>query len=480
MKLNTIFKSYKTYSIFLILFSIMLLAAPGDFVKDIKIEELNFQIPKANKESLNSDLKYYSIYSDKFPITYLEIAFYIGEADTQGKGIEIPTLLSEVLRFGGSKKFPEETMLAKLESLGAGLSISSDYEKITLNLSYLSREENLILEIVQDLIQNPVFSETALSNGKKKMTEMIARRNEKTDSLGFRKAKELFYRGLLAGKVSQTSSIEKITTDDLKEFWQLAQTRKKRVSITGLFSDSKIKTFFSEILPAANTNKPVTRENVSEESLSKNLKDYPNKNLIITKDVNQSMVLMIGALPKHNHPDFFALQILDYIIGGGGFNSYMMQQIRVDKGLAYSSASYPIFKKQHGILYAYTLTKNQSLMQVHDLMKTILSESTFVKITEKEIEDAKKSINNQFVFLFTNNNRIVSNQVLFDEDELPEDYLETYQKNINSVSLSDVLRVGKKYFNYDKFKIVIVTGKEVADKIPLDSTKVILPEDNIE
>ncbi|HMV43627.1 MAG TPA: pitrilysin family protein [Leptospiraceae bacterium] len=480
MKLILNFINFKLKFLFLLFLGISLLAAPGDFVKDIKIDELDFHIPKVSKEDLNPNLKFYSIYSDKFPITYLEIAFYAGEADTEGNGIEIPALLSEVLRFGGSKKYPEETMLSKLESLGAGLSVSSDYDKITINVSYLSRDENTILDILQDLIQNPVFSEQALTNGKKKMIEMIARRNERTDSLGFRKAKELFYRGLLAGKVSQATSIENIKMEDLKSFWQLAQSRKKRISVTGLFDSNKIKLSFNEILPAANSNKPINRENVSQEILSKSLKEYKYKNLIITKDVNQSMVLMIGSLPRHNDKDFYALQILDYIIGGGGFNSYMMQQIRVDKGLAYSSSSYPIFKKQHGILYAYTLTKNQSLLQVHDLMKTILSEETFAKIKEKEIEDAKRSINNQFVFLFVNNNRIVSNQVSFDEDEMPENYLENYQKNINSVTLADILRVGKKYFTFDQLKTVIVTNKDSADKLPLENVKVILPEDSVE
>jgi hypothetical protein len=78
------YKQVKLLS-FLVFFSICgysILAAPGDFVKDIKIEELNFKIPEVKKEDLNSDLKYYSIYSDKFPLTYLEISFYAGEADT--------------------------------------------------------------------------------------------------------------------------------------------------------------------------------------------------------------------------------------------------------------------------------------------------------------------------------------------------------------------------------------------------------------
>ena len=227
-------------------------------------------------------------------------------------------------------------------------------------------------------------------------------------------------------------------------------------------------------------NKSQNREVITESSLTKSLNDYKYKNLLITKDVNQSMVLMAGIFPKHNDPDFYALQILNYIIGGGGFNSYMMQQIRVDKGLAYSSTSYPIFKKEHGILYAYTLTKNQSLNQVHDLMKEILSEKTFAKITEKEIFDAKKSINNQFVFLFLNNNRILEDQIRFDEDDMPKDYLKNYRENIDKVTLEDIRRVGKKYFVFENLKTIIVSSPEALKDFSKENSKTIQPEDNIE
>lgn len=474
--------SWKIYLLSALIFGISLLAAPGDFVKDIKIEELEFKIPEVTKVDLQPNLKYYSIYSDKFPITYLEISLYAGEADTGNKGIEIPQLLGEVLKFGGSKNFPEDAFTGKLESLGASFSVSSDYDKISINLSYLSRDEETVLGIVSDLLQNPNYSEIALANGKKKMTESIQRRNERTETIGFRKAKELFYRGLLAGRISQVASIEKIKMEDLKEFWESAKLKKKRISITGLFQEKKIKETFSKIFSADTQNKPQDskREVVTEAALAKSLDNYKYKNLLIAKDVNQSMVLMIGTLPRHNDPDFYAMQILDYIIGGGGFNSYMMQQIRVDKGLAYSSTSYPVFKREHGILYAYTLTKNQSLLQVHDLMKEILSEKTFSKITQKEIDDAKKSINNQFVFLFLNDNRILENQVRFDEDEMPESYLKNYRDNMNKVTLEDIRRVGKKYFVFESLKTIIVSSPDALKNFPGESSKTIQPEENIE
>jgi zinc protease len=113
-------------------------------------------------------------------------------------------------------------------------------------------------------------------------------------------------------------------------------------------------------------------------------------------------------------------------------------------------------------------------------MKEILSEKTFSKITQKEIDDAKKSINNQFVFLFLNNNRILENQVRFDEDDMPENYLRDYRDNMNKVTLDDIRRVGKKYFVFDKLKTIIVSSPDAIKSFPSERSKTIQPEDNIE
>ena len=117
---------------------------------------------------------------------------------------------------------------------------------------------------------------------------------------------------------------------------------------------------------------------------------------------------------------------------------------------------------------------------VQDALITILSEKTFAKITEKEIFDAKKSINNQFVFLFLNNNRILEDQIRFDEDDMPKDYLKKYRENIDKVTLEDIRRVGKKYFVFENLKTIIVSSPEALKDFSKENSKTIQPEDNIE
>jgi predicted Zn-dependent peptidase len=450
----------------------------GDFVKDIKLKELNFDLPSYSKEKLNQSTEFYSKYNPKFPIAYIDFHLYSGEKILNGEKIETASLLAEVLKLGGTKSLPEEKFTEKLESLGAGISFTVEAEKIKIEISYLSRDEDLILNMLEDLIQNPFFSELALQNAKIKAIESISRRNERTESIGFRKAKELFYRGTYMGIIPQIESIQKIQMQDLKTFWEKTISQKKKVILaTGKFNQTKLKSKFQSLFSEVKISEET--ETITEESLRKELLSFPKKNILIEKEVNQSMILMLGVLPPHNHKDFYSLQIIDYIIGGGGFNSYLMQKIRVDKGLAYSSTSYPIFKKSHGIFYAYTLTKNDSVLQVEELMKEILSEKTFEQIKETEIENAKLAIINQFVFLFSNDNSYLENELRFDEDKMPDNYLKEFRQNLQKVTLSDVKKVAHKYFDYKNLKTIIISDEKSLKKFENTSNIKITPEDSI-
>lgn len=444
----------------------LLFSLPGDFVKDIKIKELNFNFPEINKEKPAENITSYSIYSDRLPMVYAEINLYSGEKSLAEKPIEIAALAAEVLKLGGSKNYPDDTLSARLEYLGATFSISSDYDRFTLAVNYLSRDEEEVWTVLKDLIDNPTYSEATLANAKRKMIEQIKKRNERTENIAFRKAKELFYKGFLAGKSYQIQSVESVTAEDIKEFWvDSLENHRKSIVLTGNYTDKKLPQKIASLLrPGTEKKSKLKKENINEDILSENLGKFKSKNLFVSREVSQSMVLMMGVLPEHKHPDFYAIQLLNYIIGGSGFNSYLMQKIRVEKGLAYTSTSYPVFKADHGSLYFYTMTKNDSLQQVHDLMQEILSEKTINKITNEELENAKNAINNQFVFLFLNNYRILTNQLRFDEDGMPDKYLQNYRTKIKSVTLDDIARVGKKYFIFDSLKTIIVSNPESLKK----------------
>ncbi len=458
-----------------------LLAEAGDFVKDIKIPDFEIRIPEIQKESIGSSVDFYKLKSDELPVCNLEIHLYGGESSVGNLPIEVVPILAGSLKYGGTKQFADEVFLAKLENLGAKFEIETDYRKMKIELSFLKKDQEEVLNLISDLFRNPAFTENSISNAKRKMTEQIRRRNDSTDSVVFRKTKELLFRGLTAGKSYQIDTLEKIQKENLSDFYlDMIRNGKKVILASGSFDENKLKNSISNIFPSKAAGNPKFKQEVIDEDiLHKNFEKFPYKNILIDKQVNQSAILMTGFLPRHNHPDFYAIQVLNYIIGGGGFNSYFMQEIRSDRGLAYSASSYPVFRKDHGFIYFYVQTKNETTMQVYGLMKEILSEKRFEKITDKEIQNAKNAIQNQFVFLFSNNPQILSSYLRFSEDEMPRNYLKDYKREIGKITLEDLKRVGKKYFASRNLKTILVGPRESQKFLESQESKTITVESSL-
>ena len=432
---------------------------PGDFVRGIPIPALSFTIPAVEKTT-NGAVRYYFFPKEEIPLTSLEISFYGSYDSLKDQPKEIPELLTHVLLYGGSTKHPGASLLSELEKIGARLNISQEYRKVNLTLSFLTEDTEQVLQLLAELLQHPALPAEAVVSGKKKLKEEIERRNERTEQIGFRKTRELLLKDYNAGKSYSKESVDSITDKQLSDFFSfLLQGTSKAVLLHGKYDKKKTTSFLDSLLAAQKEFPGYAAEEIDYAKLKESAAAI-GKNYFVEKEVNQSMVMLSGILPPHNHPDFYAATVLNYILGGGSFNSYFMKIIRSEKGLAYTAVSYPSYNRDFGVLYCYALTKAESTAEVLQLMREILDEKTVAAISQTELDDAKNAIINKFIFLFNEDSEVIRNTLRFDEDEMPEGYLENFRKNIGLVSRTDLLRVSK-YFLSKNLKTVIVVRKDV-------------------
>ncbi|WCL50831.1 M16 family metallopeptidase [Leptospira sp. GIMC2001] len=450
--------------------------AMGEFVKDIKFPSLNFVFPKIERTKINNEAEILSLTSNEFPLTYMEFHFYSG--DQLDLPLEAGPLLYGSWKLGGTSKFPDSKFQEKLEFLGAKINLSGHFEKVVLSISYLSRDEEEIFALLEDWLINPRLEERNVATVRKQLAEALYRRNDSVPGIGMRKAKEFIYGDHLRGKTEQLSSLNSVSIQQIKEFHsRVLNASKIYVTVSGDGNPSSLTTRVKSFLAKTSQKKSKLSKDVQYDDLLKSIKSKDKSIRLIDKETNQSMVLLTGIMPEHNHPDFYAIQVLNYILGGGGFNSYMMTEIRNNRGLAYSSASQISFERTHGVFTAYTLTKNESVAEVLSLMKSILSLNTVNNIKQDELVRAQNAIVNQFVFLFDSNKKILTNQVRFMDHDMPEGYLEGFRSKIESVSLDDLKRVGEMYFQPQNFRTIIVGPKSIGKDLANEKIQVSQPED---
>ncbi|EPG64098.1 M16 family metallopeptidase [Leptospira wolffii] len=454
-------------------------AAPGDFVKDVKIPALEFHFPEIREIGQDPNTRILFLENSEFPIRTLEISFYAGPSYYPEIGPELVEIFPDAWKKGGTESHPGESFAEIWESYGSKMRVDSDLDTVTLTFSWLSRYDKESKALIGEFLNKPLFGAESYELAKLQLGEQIKRRNDNIMGLAFRKANELVYKGKVKGNSLSSSRLENLKEENIKEFYSTALLASRRsVLVSGNWNESEIPGFLADILPKSPGNVPKESQSTTQSELTQNLKSKDLKNLVVDKANTQNVVLFLGIGPAHNDKDFYAIQVLNYIVGGGGFNSYFMSRIRSDKGLAYSSSSHPVFEKDHSVLYFVTQTKSQSTMEVYQLMGEILSDSTFSKISEEELKNAKEAILNKFIFLFTDSMEILRNEVRFREHKMPKDYLKNYRNKIQEVTLSDLKRVGKTYFKRDKLT-ALISGPKSSLPSELPGQKTIGPEDPV-
>jgi zinc protease len=182
---------------------------------------------------------------------------------------------------------------------------------------------------------------------------------------------------------------------------------------------------------------------------------------VVTKELPQTTVVIGDLGLTKDDPDQYAVRVFNYILGGGGFNSRMMREIRSKRGLAYSAYSYfQVGRRLPGPFVAGTETKNTSVVPAVMLTREIMSELITNPVSADELQLAKESQINSFVFGFENTHSVVERQMTLTFFDYPEDYLSRYRDHIAAVTAEDVQRVAREFVDLSRQQMVLVGDPE--------------------
>jgi predicted Zn-dependent peptidase len=170
-------------------------------------------------------------------------------------------------------------------------------------------------------------------------------------------------------------------------------------------------------------------------------------------------VIRVGTLSlTQDDPDYPAVDLMNYTLGGGSFSSRITQIVRNDNGLAYSASSsvgadvhYP------GAFAGFTQTKNSTVVFATQLIVSEIERMYNGDITEKDLRFAKSARINAFPSMFSTVSGNVTNFARLELEGRPRDYYDTYLEKYQKVTVADIKRVARKYLQPDKM-IVLVAG----------------------
>jgi zinc protease len=179
---------------------------------------------------------------------------------------------------------------------------------------------------------------------------------------------------------------------------------------------------------------------------------------VIEMDVPQSVAVFgLGAMDRKD-PDFMPAFVLNQILGGGGFASRLMEEVREKRGLAYSVYSY-LQPYQHASVFAGGVaTKNEQIGKSLEVIRAELKRMADEGPTPKELENAKKYLTGSYALRFDTNSKIASQLIAIMQDDLGIDYVDKRNAQVDAVTLDDVKRVAKQLLRPEDL-IVTIVGK---------------------
>ena len=449
---------------------LMVWGIPSTFAKPheaLTFEPIEFKPPVPEKRMLSNGMTLYLIEDHELPLFNINGLIKTGDIYEPKDKVGLSSIFASVMRTGGTVSREPDALNEELESMAAAVEVGMSREYGTVNLSTLAEDIEKGLEIFADVLRNPAFREDKLELRKQQAVEGIRRRNDNPIQLAWRNFSALLYgTDHPFGWYAEIEGIESITVDDLKAFHaKYYHPNNMMLAITGDFDTETLIAQLEKVFEGWET-----AEIMFPDIPTVDATPSPSVNYIF-KDLNQTTMLIghFGIKRTPDFPDYFALRVMNDILGEGGFTSRLMREVREKHGLAYmvGSIMHTSYYTNPGEWFAYSQTRADKTAEAISLIVDVVKGLRDTPVPEAELQRTKDSLINSFVFGFESSAQIAFQQMMLAYRGFAPDFLETFTDNIAKVTAEDVQTVAQKYLNPDALTIVTVGNKDSFDR-PLD------------
>lgn len=419
-----------------------------------------FALPQIEKKKLSNGLNVWVVHQSELPIVSMSMVLGSGgtldPADRSGVASFTANMLNQ-----GTKTRSANDISNQLQEIGANLGTGAGWDSSSVSMQTLTKSMDKALDIYADVLLNPVFPATEFDSSKRRaMTAFRQRKSSPTAVAGVVYDKVLYgdqpYGRQLSG---DEKSVGAMTRDDLVKFYETNYRPNNSTLI--VVGDVNVKTLMPRLEKALGgwTSGPVPAMGTPGSQMM----GKPGIYLVDKPGAAQSSVSIGQVGVERSNPDYFALQVMNSILGGGG-SARLFMNLREDKGYTYGAYSRFTFRRGAGPFSASAEIQTGSTKEsVIEFMKELNGIRGSIPVTQEELENNKQSLIRRFPSGFETDGAIsgqLSNLVTYG---LPDSYFNDYIAMVNAVTIEDVNRVANKYLDPSKMAIVIVGDRKVVE-----------------
>ncbi|MCP5268532.1 MAG: insulinase family protein [Zoogloeaceae bacterium] len=386
------------------------------------------------------------------PIVDVQVDFAAGAAQDPADKPGVAQLTRGLMDLGAGNMNETEVAM-RLADLGARLGGGADTDRATVSLRTLADADKrtAAFEIMRQVIAEPRFPEPVFERERARSLAALRESLTRPDTI----ASRAFWAGLYGehpyGRQPSVESLAAIKLDDLREFHAANYVaRSAVVTIVGALNRAEAEALaqqLTEALPAG-----------GEQAQLPAVALPPAAELRLPHHAAQAHIQIGMPALKRGDPDFYALMVGNYSLGGGGFVSRLMKEVRDKRGFAYSVYSYFAPMKEQGPFQIGLQTKREQAADALKVTREVLAKFLTEGPSESEMAAAKANIVGSFPLRLDSNRKILDNVAVIGFYGLPLDYLDTYATNIRKVTAADVRAAFARHVRPEHLVTVVVAG----------------------
>ena len=385
------------------------------------------------------------------PILAIQAGFPGGAAqDPKGKD-GVANLLASMLDEGAGP-YDSQAFQGKLENLSIEMSTDSDRDRFYVGMRMISDRRDEAVDLLALALAEPRFDQPALERVRSSILSQIQRDAENPQSIVWRSLWQSLFPNHVYGRQSRgtAETVAALSRDDLVQFHRARIVRDgMMIGVVGDITPEQLKPLLDKAfgrLPAKGTIEAVAEAKA----------EAPGTTTVIRREIPQSVVAFGHFGIKRDDPDFYAAYIVNYILGGGGFNSRLMEQVREKRGLAYSVSSQMATYDRAGLILGSVGTENGQAAKSLELIRAEWRRMRDEGPTDEELANAKTYLTGSYALQLSSTSRIARNLVSIQADKLGIDYLDKRNSYIDKVTIADARRAAKRLYDPDKLTVVVV------------------------
>lgn len=403
------------------------------------------------------------------PVVAMEFTFR-GGAAMEATGEEGLANLLAAMLVEGAGNFESHHFQSTLEDRVITIGFEAGIDTFQGSLKTLSENLDTAADLLRLALTAPRFEASDLERVKTRIVTGLRRSAEEPNTIAGRTWMATAFPGHAYGRPSRGTpeSVAQLTPDRLRAFHKARLARDNLiVGVAGDITPEALGKLLDRVfgeLPVKAAPASVT--DVAPQNLG--------RTVVVRRPVPQSVVTMGHGGIKRDDPDYYTATVVNHVLGGGGFGSRLMNEVREKRGLAYGVYSYLATYDHAGLIMGGTATENARVGQSIEVIRQEWQRLHDAGPTEEELASAKTYLTGSFPLRLDATNRIARLLVSIQYDDLGIDYVDRRKGLIEGVTLADARRVARRLFAADQLLTVVVgepeniAGAEPAPVVPAD------------